>query len=190
MDLQIYLIRHGETLWSKSGQHTGISDIPLTDVGREQALLLKETLKKIAFEAVISSPMKRAVDTCDLAGLGDNRIIDQDAMEWDYGSYEGLTSAEIEEQDPDWTIFLRGAPGGESLRDITLRADRLLKKLMTYQKSVALFSHGHFLRALAARWLHLPAQEGRLFSLSVASVSLLGFEHRAHTIALWNSTTL
>lgn len=190
MDLRIYLIRHGETLWTKSGQHTGISDIPLTDVGKQQALSLKEHLGKISFEAVICSPMKRAIDTCDLAGYKESRLTDRDAMEWNYGLYEALTKAEIQEREPEWSIFMRGAPEGESLRDITIRADRMLKKLLAYQKNVALFSHGHFLRALAARWLQLPAQEGRLFSLDVASISILGFEHREHTLKLWNSINI
>lgn len=186
--LQIYLIRHGETAWTKSGQHTGTTDIPLTKVGEEQALTLKEHLQKIPFEAVLSSPMKRAVMTCELSGFGKVRKIDPDAVEWNYGRYEGMTTAEIHDQEPEWNIFSRGAPEGDSLRDITIRADRMLKKLLSYEKNVALFSHGHFLRALAARWLHFPAQEGRLFSLSVASISILGFENQQHTLKLWNST--
>ncbi len=184
--MEIYLIRHGETDWTKSGRHTSFSDIPLTEEGQKQALALKESLQKLSFEAVISSPMQRATATCDLAGLAEARLIDPDAMEWNYGRYEGKTTEEIREEDPDWTIFSRGAPEGESLRDITLRADRLLKKLSAYQNNVALFSHGHFLRAFAARWLQFPAQEGRLFALDVASLSILGFEHRQHVLKLWN----
>lgn len=185
---QIYLIRHGETAWTKSGQHTSITDIHLTAEGERQARAMKERLQKISFEAVISSPMQRATATCDFAGLESKRLIDEDAMEWNYGKYEGLTSEEIREREEDWTIFSNGAPDGESLRDITVRADRMLKKLLAYRKRTALFSHGHFLRVLAARWLQLPAQEGRLFSLDVASISILGFEHRQHTIKLWNSS--
>lgn len=188
--MEIYLIRHGETDWTKSGQHTSISDIPLTEEGQSQALALKESLQKISFEAVISSPMQRATETSDLAGLAEARRIDPDAMEWNYGRYEGKTTEEIHEEDPDWNIFSRGAPDGESLRDITVRADRMLKKLTVAKNKVVLFSHGHFLRALAARWLQLPAQEGRLFSLDVASISVLGFEHKQHTLKLWNAKSI
>ncbi len=188
-ELQIFLIRHGETDWTKSGQHTGTTDIPLTETGKEQALILKQRLQEVLFEAVYCSPMTRTKTTCDLAGFKEIRQIDSDAKEWDYGRYEGLTTEEIHEQDPEWSIFSMGAPEGESLRDVTVRADRMLKKLSTHQKRVALFSHGHFLRALAARWLQLPVQEGRLFSLSVASIGILGFEHQSHTIHLWNSTS-
>jgi len=184
--LELYLIRHGETAWTLSGQHTSISDIALTERGRKQALSMKKRLEKEKFEAVLSSPMQRATDTCDLAGLSAHFILEKDAMEWNYGSYEGLTSAQIWERAPDWTIFTSGAPSGESLRDVTVRADRLIKKLLAYKSRIALFSHGHFLRVLAARWLGLPAQEGRLFSLDVASISILGFEHHQHTLKLWN----
>lgn len=187
--LKIYLCRHGETEWTISKQHTSVSDIPLTDRGKEQAHLLKSRLDKIDFEAVFCSPLKRSIETCQLAGFQELRKIDPDLQEWNYGDYEGMTSEAIWENDPNWTIFTDGAPDGESIHDVTLRADRIIKKLLTFQKNVAIFSHGHFSRVLAARWLQLPSQEGRMFSLSVASLGILGFEHQQRALHLWNDTS-
>ena len=189
LELQIFLFRHGETAWTLSDQHTSISDIKLTEEGKKQASTMKARLQKISFEAVLSSPMHRALETCEMAGLGEQKIIDDDLMEWNYGNYEGKTNEQIWEKDPNWTIFSNGTPDGESLHDITIRADRAIKKLLAYKKNVAVFSHGHFLRVLAARWIRLPSQEGRLFSLKVASISTLGFEHQERVIKLWDDTS-
>jgi probable phosphoglycerate mutase len=187
-ELQIFLFRHGETTWTQSGQHTSVSDIRLTEEGKRQAAAMKTRLQKISFEAVISSPMHRAIETCELAGLGEHRKTDEDLMEWNYGSYEGLTSEQIWEIAPDWSVYANGVSDGESLHDITVRADRMIHKLRADKKNVANFSHGHFLRALTARWLKLPAQEGQLFSLRVASIGTLGFEHNENVLKLWDDT--
>jgi probable phosphoglycerate mutase len=183
-DLQIYLCRHGETEWTNSGRHTGLTDIPLTQHGKEQAKKLKARLAAAAFTEVFSSPRIRAVETARLAGYSPTLL--EDAAEWNYGDYEGLTSKEIHRTRPGWSIFLDGASGGESPSEVAERADRLLETLASKQSPIALFSHGHFLRALTARWLHLPVKEGHLFYLSVASVGVLGFEGSTRVIRLWN----
>lgn len=178
----IYLCRHGETSWTKSGQHTGSSDIPLTSIGEEQARKLGKTLQTISFSKILSSPRKRALDTASIAGFDPE--IDPDLSEWDYGSYEGKTSKEI---GPNWNLFRDGAPNGESPSQVQTRADRLLKKLPP--GPILLFSHGHFSRVIAARYLGLPVQSGELLFLSVASLSILGQEHSRPVIQLWNSTS-
>jgi broad specificity phosphatase PhoE len=178
----IYLCRHGETAWTKSGQHTSRTDLELTDVGRSQAAELARTLKQTSFKKVLSSPLKRAKQTAELAGF--HPLIDPDLTEWDYGDYEGKTSAEIGK---GWNLFRDGAPGGESLEAIRLRADRVLHKLT--DGPILLFSHGHFLRVLAARWMGLEVSVGAKLTLSVASVSILGHEREIHVIKLWNSTS-
>jgi probable phosphoglycerate mutase len=183
---KIYLLRHGETEWTLTGQHTGKTDIPLTENGRKQASQLGKRLKGIAFEKILTSPRKRAIETCEATGLFRHAEIDSDLAEWDYGDYEGLKTEEIWKRDPHWNIFFRGAPRGESVEDIAVRANRLLMKINTSHGDIALFSHGHFLRALAARWLKLPVAEGNLFFLSPASISILGFEKDHHVIQLWN----
>jgi probable phosphoglycerate mutase len=182
----IILCRHGETEWTLSGQHTGSTDLPLTQHGKEQAHDLGQRLKNIPFQAVYASPLLRARTTCELANLSKQTILEPDAVEWNYGDYEALTSQEIEEKHPLWNVFLDGAPRGESPADVTIRADRLIRKFLTHPGTIALFSHGHFLRLLAARWIDLDASAGRLFSLSVASISILGFEKKQRTIKLWN----
>lgn len=181
---EFYLCRHGETEWTLSGQHTGETDIPLTEKGRVQAANLRKRLKNIPFEKVFSSPRKRALATCE----GLNPIVEPLAAEWDYGDYEGLTSAEIHKKNPKWDLFTDGAPGGESPEQIGKRADLLLDKISQYKGKIALFSHGHFLRVLAARYLGLEAKEARLFLLSVASVSILGTEKQQPVVSLWNET--
>lgn len=186
--MQIFLCRHGETAWTLSGQHTSSTDIPLTDAGKKEAALLGKRLKSIPFTAIFSSPMRRAVETCECAHLPDPTL-EPDAVEWDYGDYEGLTSQEIHVKNPTWLLFKQGAPRGESIEDVSKRADRLLKKFEKYTGNIALFSHGHFSRVLAARWLGLPAQDGRLFYLSVASLSILGHDKEAPAIRLWNDTS-
>ncbi|MBS0606052.1 MAG: histidine phosphatase family protein [Parachlamydiales bacterium] len=183
---KIYLIRHGETEWTLTGQHTGTTDLPLTENGREQAALLSKRLKGHAFERVFISPLKRASETCELAGLYRHAEIDPDLAEWNYGDYEGLKTDEIWKKEAHWNIFLRGAPNGESIEDIAVRTNRILMKINNFHGDIALFSHGHFLRALTARWLKLPISDGNLLALSPASISILGFERDHHVIRLWN----
>lgn len=174
---QIYLIRHGETAWTLSDQHTGLTDIPLTAQGKQQARRLHERVAPFHFDYILTSPLQRAKETCSLAGFENKAKIDPDLVEWNYGRYEGLTSAEIREQDPTWNIFKDGVPEGESLKEIGARADRVLARVWAFKGNVAIFSHGHFLRVLTARYLNLSPAEGRLFFLKPASISILGYEH-------------
>lgn len=183
---RIFLIRHGETEWAATDKHTGFTDIPLTEKGRAQGELLRKRLQGHNFEKVFTSPLKRAKDTCDIVGYGKKAIIDSDLVEWDYGKYEGLTTAEIHKIDPNWTVFDKGAPGGESIANISARADHFLAKLKGCKADVAVFSSGHFLRVLAARWTGLRAHDGRVLALSTGSLSILGFEHATHVILCWN----
>lgn len=180
---EIYLCRHAETEWSLSGQHTGKSDLPLTKRGEWQAASLRKRLEGVHFQKIFTSPAKRAVQTCE--GLG--AIPEPLAVEWDYGEYEGLTSGQIGEKRPRWNLFTDGAPGGETPEQVGRRADLVLKNLLNSKGRVALFSHGHFLRVLAARFLGLRVQEGALFSLSVASLSILRVEKSHPALFLWNS---
>ena len=182
--MEIYLCRHGETEWSLSGQHTSHTDIPLTEKGKQQALLLGKRLASTHFDAVYSSPMQRSSETCRLARF--KPILDPDLREWDYGQYEGLKYEEIRKKDPHWNLFLRGAPEGESLEEVSHRADRFLKKIMNKEGKIAVFSHGHFSRVLAVRWLGLEVGSARFFILGVASLSILGRERSQPVIALWN----
>ncbi len=185
---EIFLVRHGETEWSLKGRHTGRTDIPLTERGKKEALNLKQRLASHRFDRVFFSPLARAKETCRLAGLLDHAIADSDLVEWDYGNYEGLTSQEIHQQDPEWTIFSHGAPGGESLLQATERVDRLLARLSPIQGKIILFSSGHLLRLLAARWLSLPPSGGQYFILTTASLSVLSYEHQRYpVISCWNS---
>ena len=187
--LEIYLFRHGETEWTLSGRHTGRTDIPLTPEGKQQALELKKKLKNLSFTAVYSSPLQRSAETCRIAGYPEPTF-DSRAQEWDYGLYEGLTSDQIRQLNPSWELFSQGAPGGETPQSVSQRADALLQSLLPHTGKIALFSHGHFLRALAARWLNLDISKGKLFFLSVASTSILGFEHSSkRVLRLWNETS-
>jgi probable phosphoglycerate mutase len=190
-DPQLYYVRHGETEWSRSGQHTGKTDIPLTAHGEGQARALAPWLRKIPFTAVLTSPRQRARSTCALAGLGGKAEIEPDLAEWDYGEYEGLRSDEIRERRPGWTVFRDGCPNGETPAAITDRADRLIARLVAMTGNVALFSHGHFGAVLAARWLGLPVIEGQHLLLGPASLSILG-NNPSHpdvrVIALWNAS--
>ena len=186
---KIYLIRHGETEWTLSGQHTGSTDIPLTKNGENQAKLLGDRLRGHAFQTILASPLQRAQQTCAIAGLLKTAQIDPNLVEWNYGDFEGMTSAQINKMQPNWSIFSNGAPNGESVADIGKRADKVLAKIQSLHGDVALFSHGHFLRALAARWLQLPAQDGRLFALFPGSLSILGFEKNTQVLFLWNDTS-
>ncbi len=186
--LQIYLCRHGETEWTLTGQHTSFSDISLSENGRKQAMLLQKKLRGISFHKVIVSPMARARETCKLAGFDHHKIIEPNAMEWNYGEYEGITTPQIWEKRPKWNIFNDGAPGGESPDEVEERADRFLKSLLRETGNILVFSHGHFSRVLAARWIGLEAEAGKYFSLSVASLSILSYEHDQRVIRHWNIT--
>lgn len=184
--MNLYLVRHGETAWSKNGRHTGLTDLPLTEDGIQEAKDLGKRLKGHRFDKVFASPLKRALDTCTLAGF--HPEISPDLVEWDYGDYEGLMHEEILKEDPHWNLFTKGAPGGESVADVALRADRILKIVQTYPGDVALFSSAHILRTIAARWLKLPPVDGKLLLLSTASVSVLGHERETPVIVSWNHT--
>jgi len=184
----VYLARHGETAWSLSGQHTGRTDLPLTERGERNARALGERLRGLTFAKVFTSPLQRAARTCELAGFGSAAEIDPDLVEWDYGQYEGRRSAEIQVERPDWQLFRDGCPGGESPGQIGARADRVVGRVRAVKGDVLVFSSGHFLRVLAARWLGLDAAGGRYFLLSTASLSTLGYEHKLAepAIHLWN----
>jgi broad specificity phosphatase PhoE len=183
---RVVLIRHGETEWSAAGRHTGRTDVPLTDEGRRQAEALGVCLKGWRFALVLSSPRRRAVDTCRLAGLGEMAQVWDDLMEWDYGDYEGRTTLEIRSERPGWTLWSHGVPGGESVEQVGARADGVLAEARQAGGDVALFSHGHLLRVLAARWIDLPADRGRNLALATATVSVLGYERETPVIVLWN----
>ena len=184
---QVYLARHGETAWSLSGQHTGTTDLPLTASGEENARLLGERLRGRRFARVLASPLLRARRTCELAGFGAEAQIEPDLVEWNYGQYEGRRTAEIRVERPDWQLFRDGCPGGESPQQIGDRADRVVAKVRSVAGDVLIFSSGHFLRVLAARWLGREAGTGRYLLLSTGSLSVLGYEHqRDPVIRLWN----
>ena len=187
---EVYLARHGETAWTLTGQHTGRTDIPLTARGEHNAMSLRQRLNGVAFVEVLASPLGRARRTCELAGFGDTGTIVADVQEWDYGDYEGRRTADIRRERPDWDLFRDGCPGGESVAAIGARADRVIARLRAVDGHVLLFSHGHFLRVLAARWLGLPAGAARHFVLSTAALSILGYEHTRDepAIRLWNDT--
>jgi broad specificity phosphatase PhoE len=186
----IYLARHGETAWSLTGQHTGLTDLPLTEHGERNASHLGERLRGLKFAKVFTSPLQRAVRTCELAGFKASAEIDQDLVEWNYGDYEGRRTIEIRAERPDWQLFRDGCPGGESPEQVGVRADRVVSRMRAEQGDVLLFSSGHFLRVLAARWLGLEPAAGRFFTLDTASLSELGYEKNlsAPVISLWNST--
>jgi broad specificity phosphatase PhoE len=184
--VDVFAIRHGETAWSLSGQHTGITDIPLTEAGRRMASELSPALKKKAFALVLVSPLNRARETCELAGLGDRAIIEPDLMEWNYGRYEGLTTEQIHEDSPGWMIFRDGALGGETPEQIGLRADRVIARARSAKGDVALFAHGHVLRVLGARWIGLPPQSGQHFLLDTGTLCVLSYYRQAPAIKLWN----
>jgi probable phosphoglycerate mutase len=187
----IYLARHGETAWSLLGQHTGLTDIPLTERGERNARQLAKRLKGISFTRVFTSPLKRARRTCDLAGFGAVAEVMPELLEWNYGEYEGRRTDEIRTERPAWNIFRDGSPGGESPAQVAQRADRAIEKIRAVNGNVLLFSSAHFLRVLAARWLDLPAEAGKYFLLSTASVSVLGYEHELSepVIRLWNDVS-
>jgi broad specificity phosphatase PhoE len=184
-----YLARHGETAWSLSGQHTGLTDLPLTEVGEGNARRLRDVLTGLTFAKVFSSPLRRAWRTCELAGHGARAEIVHDLVEWDYGEYEGRRTVEIHAQRPDWQLFRDGCPGGESPQDVAVRADRVVELVRSVSGNVLLFSSGHFLRMLAARWTGIDTFGARSLMLSTASLSVLGYEHlKQPAIQLWNDT--
>ena len=187
MVARLVLVRHGETEWSKSGQHTGRTDIPLTDQGRDEAVHVRDRLEGWTFARVLSSPLSRALDTARLAGFGDDVETVDDLLEWDYGEYEGRTTADIRAGRPRWSLWADGTPGGESAADVGSRVDAIIKELRDLEGDVLLFAHGHLLRVLAARWLGLTPADGRLFALDPASISILGYERETSVIDLWNS---
>ena len=187
----IYLARHGETAWTISGQHTGLTDLPLTARGEHIAQRLGQRLRELPFAQVFTSPLKRAARTCELAGYGAVAEIDRDLVEWDYGKYEGRRTVEIRAERPEWQLFRDGCPGGEMPQDVSARADRVIERVRKVQGNVLLFSSGHFIRVLAVRWLGLePTGNCRFFMLSTASLSALGYEHSLSrpVIRLWNET--
>jgi probable phosphoglycerate mutase len=186
---ELWLIRHGETEWSRSGAHTGVSDIPLTAAGRDEATALGRYLEPRQFALVLVSPLERARETCRLAGYPDAQI-DADLREWDYGDYEGLTTAQIQAGRPAWSLWTDGVPNGETAAQVAARAERAIARALAVggdpEGDVALFAHGHILRILAACWLGLPPQDGSLFALGTAAVSTLGYEHQTRVITRWN----
>jgi len=186
----LYLARHGETVWSLSGQHTGLTDLPLTERGERNARQLGERLKGLRFARVFTSPLQRAARTCELAGFGGAAEVEPGLIEWDYGRYEGRTTADVHRERPGWYIFRDGCPDGESPEQVGTRADRVVSQVRAVQGDVLLFSSGQYLRVLAARWLGLPPGAGRYFLLSTASLSALGYEHNLSqpAVRLWDDT--
>jgi broad specificity phosphatase PhoE len=183
---ELWLVRHGETEWSRTGQHTGSADIALTATGEQQALALKSALSPQAFARVLVSPLRRAMQTCALAGYADTAIATPDLREWNYGRYEGLTSSDIQHRRPGWSIWNEGPEGGETIGEVAKRAENVIAALDDAGGPVALFAHGHVLRILTATWLELEPRAARLFALTTGSVSVLGHEHGTRVIRSWN----
>jgi probable phosphoglycerate mutase len=181
----IVLVRHGETEWSATGRHTSRTDLPLTEAGRRRARALGPALGERTFSLVLSSPLRRARETCQLAGFGDDAVLFDDLREWDYGDYEGLTTPEIREQDPSWLLWRDGCPGGELPEQVATRADRALGALRAADDALA-FAHGHILRVVAARWIRMEPAAGARLALAAGSVSVLGYERDTEVIEHWN----
>jgi probable phosphoglycerate mutase len=181
------LVRHGETEWSANGRHTSHTDLPLTDTGRAQAVAVGRRLAGRRFARVFTSPMRRARDTCELAGFGSVAVLDDDLHEWDYGIYEGRTSAEVHEEAPGWSVWDGPTPQGESAAEVAARANRVIATLHEIDGDVLVFAHGHFLRALGARWVGLGADHGRRFRLDTATLSTLGYERETPVFLTWNA---
>lgn len=189
----VYLARHGETEWSRTGQHTGLTDLPLTEHGERNALLLGERLRELEISRVSTSPLQRARRTCELCGFSSMAEVDPDLVEWDYGEYEGKTGAEIRVRHPGWDVFVDGCPGGESPQQVAARADRVVRRLRTHSENTLVFTSGHFIRVLAARWVGSdPGLLGRKFLLDTASLSALGYDRDLSRpiIALWNQRSV
>ena len=184
--MNVFAIRHGETAWSLSGQHTGTTDIPLTENGRRLAETLRPVLAKESFALVLVSPMQRARETCALAGLGDTAVVEPDLMEWNYGEYEGLTPQQIHAARPGWLVFRDGCPGGETPEQVGARVDRVIARARAADGDVALFAHGHVLRVLAARWIGLPAGGGQHFLLDTGTLCVLGYYRGVPAVKVWN----
>ncbi|GJL58878.1 MAG: phosphoglycerate mutase [Nitrospirales bacterium] len=184
---EVYVIRHGETEWSLSGQHTGSTDLPLTDKGRTLAQLLKPMLANHAFDLILTSPLQRARETCLLAGFGEKAEVDSNLVEWNYGQYEGLTTEQIHEKRPGWLIFTDGCPGGETPEEVGARADRAIARARTAGGDVAIFAHGHILRVLVARWLGLSASGGRHFLLHTGTLNVLSYYRGIPAVKIWNA---
>jgi probable phosphoglycerate mutase len=180
------LFRHGETEWSRAGRHTSRTDLELTAAGREAPRRLGDLVAHVTFAAVLTSPMKRAHDTCALAGLGDRAVVDDDLREWDYGDYEGVTTADIRASRPKWSLWRDGCPGGETADEVGVRVDRVIARIRDYDGAVAVFGHGHCLRVLAARWIGLAPEQGAVLALDTASVSRLGWEREEPVVQSWN----
>lgn len=184
--LELWLIRHGETEWSLSGQHTSRTDIPLTERGKQRAQKIRDYLRGKSFSMVLCSPMQRAKETCRIAGFGDVAQIDDDLKEWDYGVYEGRTTKDIQKEVPGWSVWTNAIVGGETMDQVAARANRVIARAEAKGGSVALFAHGHILRILAACWIQSPPVMGSRLALGTGTVSTLGFEHQTQVITMWN----
>ena len=184
--MEVVLVRHGETEWSRSGKHTGSTDVPLTERGREQAREVGEAIRGREFALVLTSPLGRALETCRLAGFGERAEERSELMEWDYGAYEGRTTPEVREEQPGWTLWRDGVPDGETIDQVAVRVDRVIAEVRAASGDALLFAHGHVLRVLAARWLGLDPAAGALFALDPATLSTLGYERETPVIRLWN----
>jgi broad specificity phosphatase PhoE len=184
---RVYVVRHGETEWSLSGQHTGVTDIPLTENGRTVARRLRPILSDQTFELVLTSPLSRARETCELAGLGARAVLEPDLKEWNYGEYEGLTPQQIHTKAPGWMIFRDGCPSGESPAQVGARVDRVLARIRSAPGDVALFAHGHVFRVLVARWIGLAPGAGRHFLLDTATLNVLGYYRDSPAVKVWNA---
>jgi broad specificity phosphatase PhoE len=185
--MEIVLVRHGETEWSRDHRHTGRTDVPLTAEGRRQAERLRDALAEWSFTRVLSSPLSRALDTCRLAGYGDRAEQSDELLEWDYGEYEGETTDRIRESRPGWNLWRDGCPGGETVADVSARVDPIVSELKDSEGDVAVFAHGHVLRVLAARWLEMAPEAGARFWLATATISVLGFERETPAFRRWNA---
>lgn len=185
--MNVFAMRHGETEWSLNGRHTGTTDLPLTDRGRAVAMLLRPVLAKETFALVLVSPMKRARETCALAGFGDRAIVDPDLTEWNYGAYEGLTTAQIQQEKPNWQVFRDGCPGGETPEQVGARTDRVIARARAARGDVALFAHGHVLRVLTARWLGFAPLAGQHFLLDTGTLNVLGNYRDVPALRTWNA---
>ena len=185
--MRVFAIRHGETAWSLSGQHTGTTDIPLTENGRRLAERIRPALAKEKFALVLTSPMQRARETCRLAGLGERAVVEPDLVEWNYGDYEGVTTEQIHQKAPGWQIFRDGCPGGETPDQVGARADRVIARARAAAGDVALFAHGHLLRVLVGRWLGLPAGAGQHFLLDTGTLNVLGYYRDIPAVKIWNA---
>jgi broad specificity phosphatase PhoE len=186
---KLVAVRHGATAWSEAGRHTGRTDIDLTEAGRAQARGLKERLLDQAFSLVLTSPLRRASETCALAGFGDRAEVTDDLLEWDYGEYEGLTTAEIRERRPGWTLWADGVPGGETATEVGRRADRVIERARAEPGATLCVAHGHVLRVLASRWVGLPPVGGRLLAFDAGRIGRLGWEREVPVIERWNAPT-